>query len=206
LYYLGVTMIRLELAGAHTRLGSTLCAECPQGPIGCCAGPPDLGLSDVGRIVALGGRDWILAEIAAGNLLPAPPRGDPPVPPGLTLRRVRRRESADTPRRKKCVYHRLGGCTVPPSRRAATCNYFLCADTFVDGGEAKGDPDAALARVLADDLRARYTRWDEDIAARLGVAFPEWRWDASLLDWLGQVFEALADEARTAGGPPEARP
>ena len=103
-------------------------------------------------------------------------------------------ESADTPRRSKCVYHRLGGCTVPPSRRSATCNYFLCADAFAEGGEPKGDPVALKARAIVDDLRPRYTRYDEEIAARFALAWPEWMWDAPLLDWLGQAFEALDRE------------
>jgi len=183
-------MIRLELAGAHTRLGSTLCEACPQGGIGCCAGPPDLGLSDVGRIVLRGGREWILAEIAAGNLRPGPA--------GLTIRRVRRRESADTPRRPKCVYHRLQGCTIPPDRRSATCNYFLCADAFAEGGEARGHPDARKARALHATLRDLYSRWDADLAARR----PEPEWDAAILDWLGQELEALAAAVSTEGREP----
>ena len=134
-------MIRLTLSGAHTRLESTLCGACPQGTVGCCVSPPALGWADVGRIVSSGGRDWILAEIAAGNLSPGPS--------GLEVRRERRRESATTPRRLKCVYHGPAGCTIAAEHRPSTCNYFLCADAFAEGGEARGEPTATRARILS---------------------------------------------------------
>ncbi len=63
-------MIRLELAGMHTRLHSTLCGPCSQGPTGCCASPPGVEWSDIGRIVSLGGAGWLLEQMAAGNLRP----------------------------------------------------------------------------------------------------------------------------------------
>jgi hypothetical protein len=185
-------MIRLVQAEAHTRLESTLCAACPQGSLGCCVSPPELGWADVGRIVSRGGRDWILAELAAGNLQLRPD--------GLAIRRVRRRESALVPRRLKCVYHGGEGCTIPPDRRSATCNYFLCADAFAEGGEARGEPVAARARDAHATLRTRYTRWDRDLAARLGAVWPERAtWDAAFLDWLGTEFDAEAARERGWG-------
>src|SRR5258706_9512606 len=107
---LGRSMIRLELLGAHTRVHATLCARCPQGPTGCCAGPPGVEWSDVGRIVSLGGVDWLLAQIASGALRPGAR--------GLLLARVARRDAGAWPER--CVYHGPEGCTIPPDRRAST--------------------------------------------------------------------------------------
>ncbi len=154
------------------------------GALGCCVGPPEIGLSDVGRIVSLGGRDWILAEILAGNLLPGAA--------GLSIKRVRRRERPDVSRGPKCVYHGLQGCTISPDRRSATCNYFLCGDAYAEGGEAQGHPDASRGRALHAALRELYTRWDHDLAARRAELWPEVVWDAALLDWLGREVEALA--------------
>jgi hypothetical protein len=194
-------MIHLEEAGAHTRLESTLCAACPQGAAGCCLGPPDLGWSDIGRIVQLGGRDWLLGEIRAGNLAPGPS--------GLSIRRVRKKESELLPRRLKCVYHGPQGCTVAPDRRSATCNYYLCADAFADH---RGDPAVpARARAVHATLRGLFTRWDAEIAALVpavpvhdggsagsadsagSAPKPPERdaWDEAFLDRLGQVFAAL---------------
>src|SRR5690348_16239953 len=127
-------MIRIELSGVHTRLCSTLCAECPQGPAGCCVSPPEFDWSDIGRVVSQGGRDWLLEQLAAKNLLP--------VARGLGLRRELRKESLTAPRENKCVYHGPLGCTITPERRPATCNYFLCEDAFVEGGEGRGESSA----------------------------------------------------------------
>ncbi len=171
-------MIRLKLAGADTRLESTLCEACPQGAVGCCVSPPDLGWADVGRVVSRGGRDWILAELASGNLAPRPH--------GLAVRRVRRRDSATTPRRLKCVYHGLHGCTIAPERRSATCNYFLCADAFAEGGEGRGEPAALTARATHGELAAWYTRANQVLASRIALVWPDGViWDAAFLDWLG---------------------
>ncbi|HYG60452.1 MAG TPA: hypothetical protein VD902_20465, partial [Symbiobacteriaceae bacterium] len=73
-------MIRLERIGEHTRIHSSLCYQCPHGPTGCCASPPGVDWSDIGRIVNLGGRDWLLEQLSAGNLRPGPR--------GLLLKRV----------------------------------------------------------------------------------------------------------------------
>jgi hypothetical protein len=180
-------MIRLELLGAHTRVHATLCARCPQGPTGCCAGPPGVEWSDVGRIVSLGGLDWLLAQIASGALRPGGR--------GLLMKRVARQDAGAWPER--CVYHGPGGCTIPAERRASTCNYYVCDDAFADGGELTGDPAATAGRRGMDTLVALYGGWDRAIAERGRARFPEGPpWDAGFLGWLGEEFERLAAGAR----------
>lgn len=182
-------MIHLELAGAHTRLCSTLCGQCPQGSTGCCVSPPAVDWSDIGRIVLLGGRDWLLAEVASGNLI----RGAD----GLRTRLVRKRTSSADPRRARCVYHGPEGCSIAPSRRSATCNYFLCEDTFLEGGERKGDPDALAARRAHAALRAHYSRWTEHLAGRVRSLWPDGPpWDAPFLDWVGAELDAISNGMR----------
>lgn len=178
-------MIRLTQAGPSIRLGSTLCDACPQGSVGCCVSPPDLGWADIGRIVSRGDGGFVLEQIRAGNLSPRPG--------GLAVRRVRRRESAELPRRLKCVYHGREGCTIAAERRPSTCNWFLCADAFADAGEARGDPIAVRARALHAALVDRQVRHDRALAARIAEVWPEGpAWDAGFLDWLGAELSALA--------------
>lgn len=178
-------LIQIDPDGPHTRLCSSLCAACPFASAGCCTSPPEHDWSDVGRVVSLGGREWLLGEIAAGNLVPAAR--------GLAVRRVRRRESLTAPREHKCVYHGARGCMIEPSRRPATCNYFLCDEAYVQGGEPRGEPSALEARRLHRALIDRYTAYDRAIEARIREAFPESvTWDAAFLDWLGEEFQRLA--------------
>lgn len=185
-------MIRLELAGAHTRLGSTLCAECPQGPTGCCFSPPEFDWSDIGRVVSLGGRGWLLEQLAAGALFPAAR--------GLQIQRARRRASNAERRRNKCVFHGPEGCTIAPEQRPATCNYFLCEDAFTEGSKLDAQ-EAAQSRRAHAALTAMYARWDEALARELRAAFPEGvSWDAGFLDWLGAAFERLCAEQGQAPG------
>jgi len=180
-------MISLRILGPHTQLGSSLCAECPQGPAGCCVAPPHVDWSDVGRIVAGGGRDFLLARIAKKDLTPAHD--------GLRVRRVKRREAQTEPLERKCVFHGAGGCTIDTALRPATCNYFLCEDAFVVSGERKGSREAVQARRTHATLKQAFERWDVVLAARVAEAFPEGPpWDAAFLDWLGEAFEALAED------------
>ena len=181
-------MIRLVVAGAHTHLLSTLCASCPQGPAGCCVGPPPVDWSDLGRIVSLGGRDFLLEQLAQSNVTPAPD--------GLRLRRVRRRELPTAPRQMKCVFHGPRGCTIDPSRRPAMCNYYLCEGTYEEGGERRGEPAAVDARRAHLALAELYRRWDRELAERVAAAWPEGpAWDAAFLDWLGEEYGRLQAEA-----------
>lgn len=173
-------MIRLALAGAHTHLTSPLCARCPQGSTGCCAAPPVVAWADLGRIVSLGGRDWLLAEIAAGRLRPCPR--------GLAIDRVENPDAAATGWPRRCVYHGAKGCTIAPERRSATCNYYVCDDAF-EHAERRGDP--SVARRVHDRLTELYARWDLELAAQVG----EPSWDAAFLDALGAAFERLARDA-----------
>jgi hypothetical protein len=184
-------MIRLEIAGIHTQLCSTLCAQCPQGATGCCKSPPEHDWSDIGRVVALGGRDWLLDQLAQGNLLPSAR--------GLSIRRARGRASPASPRQSKCVYHGPRGCTLTTARRPATCNYFLCEDAYVDGGERRGADGALAARRAHAALMEQYERWDRELFALIAASFPEGvRWDAAFLDWLGGEVVRLPRGPRSA--------
>jgi hypothetical protein len=181
-------MIHLEIAGQTARLGSTLCAACPQGSTACCVSPPALSFPDIGRVVSLGGKAWLLAEIAAGSLVPGER--------GLHLQRVRRRTASGERRSSRCVFHGLRGCTIEASRRPTTCNSFLCDDAFTEGGEGRGDPAALSARRIHAALSAQQVRWTDLIAERASRAWPDGLpWDAAFLDWLGAEVEALAREA-----------
>src|SRR4051812_41490990 len=148
-------MIRLELLGAHTRVHATLCNACPQGPAGCCASPPGVEWSDLGRIVALGGAAWIQEQLAAGNLK----RG------GRALN-IRRREADDAgPRR--CVYHAGRGCTIAVSLRTATCNFYVCEDAFSNEDRGRIEDDAAAGRAAVETLMRTHGAWDAEIAERV---------------------------------------
>ncbi len=170
-------MLRLVLLGADTQLGSSLCAECPQGPAGCCVAPPEIDFSDVGRIVTHGGRDFLLEHIVKKNLIPSAK--------GLRIRRVKRRESKTEPLERKCVFHGKDGCTIETTKRPATCNYFLCEDTF-----RKGAPeDQKRARDAHQTLRTFFARVDDDLLQSIQRIFPEGPpWNAQFLDWLGESF------------------
>jgi hypothetical protein len=180
-------MIRLELLGAHTRVHATLCNACPQGPAGCCASPPGVEWSDLGRIVTLGGTAWLLDQIAAGNLK----RG------GRALNIARREADAAGPRR--CVFHAGQGCTIPADRRTATCNFYVCDDAFALAGEDGGGPEIAAGRRAVEVLMDTHGRWDLEIAERVRARWPEGPpWDATLLAWLGDEYARLVRRERRA--------
>jgi len=177
-------MIRLELAAVHSLILSPLCGQCPHGRAGCCEAPPAVAWADVGRIVSLGGRDFLLGEILAGRLTPQKR--------GLSIRRAPPSE----PLPERCVYLGRSGCRLSPVQRSATCNYYLCEEAFAAAAEA-GDPRVRQGRALRDDLTARFGRWDLELAERIVARYPDGApWDAVFLDWLGVTFEALVREAR----------
>ena len=172
-------MIRLEIAGGDSLLLSSLCARCPQGPAGCCASPPALAWADIGRVVLHRGLEWLLDEIRAGRLRPGP-RGLSILRPGAPA---------------KCTYHGPTGCTIPPDRRSATCNYYLCDDALADGGE----PHAA--HVAVEALTGLYGKWDVEIGERVRGLWPEGpAWDAAFLAWLGEEHRRRLVRDRRAIG------
>lgn len=197
-------MIRLQILREDTLILSTVCAQCPEGPAGCCVAPPEYDWSDVGRVVRRGGLDWILAQIAAKRLTP--------VSRGLAVKRVRKREDPLLPRESKCVFHGKEGCTIPHERRSATCNYFVCEHVFRDGGS--GTPAARQAHAVLKDA---YERWDGILAERVASTWPEGApWDAAFVAWLGEQSARLAeaypgglaavDQAAAASGAPGGAP
>lgn len=182
-------MINLELTGVHTRLHSTLCSQCPHGPTGCCASPPGVDWSDIGRIVSLGGREWLLVEMAAGHLRTGPR--------GLLLKRVENREANAGVWPTKCVYHGPQGCTIEPGRRAATCNYYICDDAFLWGGANQGDAEAVAGGAVHALLMTLYGRWDLEIQDQVRQRWPGGPpWDAPFLDWVGEAFGGLVRRDR----------
>jgi hypothetical protein len=188
----GGRVVHLALAGVHSHLRSSLCASCPEGPTGCCAGPPAVAWADIGRIVSLGGTAWLLAQIAAGDMRP--------VARGLAMRRVENRESNATVWAMKCVYHGPGGCTIAPEQRSATCNYYLCDAAFADAGEGDGQhPDVARARRGHEAITMLYGRWDLELSSRVDARYPEGlpaSWDAAFLGWLCEEWQSLVAASR----------
>ena len=179
--------VHLVLLGPHTRVVATLCVACPTGPAGCCAAPPGLSWADIGRIAALGGAAWVVAEMRAGRLR----RG----PRGLIIERVD--PAGDGA--KKCVYHADGsGCFVPPDRRSAACNYYVCGDALEEGG---GEVVAAEAACRA--WTAQYATWDEILSAEVrgwgGTAETD-EAEEGLFTRLGERFRELSGWRAAASG------
>lgn len=182
-------MIRLEMANEHTRLHSTLCMQCPHGSTGCCASPPGVDWADIGRIVGLGEREWLLEQIATGRLH----RGAR----GLLIERVTNREANAGVWPTKCVYHGPQGCTIQPEQRSATCNYYICDDAFAVGGEQQGDSDAVQGREIHAILMALYGRWDIALGERIATCYSNGApWDGPFLDWVGTEYARLVRGAR----------
>lgn len=174
-------MLTLRVLGPHSHVLSTLCSACPYATAGCCRAPPRLDWSDLGRIVSLGGRDWLIAEIAAKRLSP--------IARGLAKTRRKLQVRAEGPRDYACVYLGREGCTIPSERRAATCNYYVC-DAAIEAGGASGPS----ARALHDRLVAAYIRWDRALVEQVAARWPEGPpYDAAFFDWLGASFAALSD-------------
>jgi hypothetical protein len=174
-----LVMLRLTIVGQrpHTQLLSSLCAACPYSPAGCCVAPPRLDWSDIGRVVTLGGRDWLLAEIAAKRLV-AGERW-------LSVTRPKKQLAPGGPREAACVYHGPTGCTISHDRRSATCNYYVC-------DAAREGEHEARAREVHDDLVKSFVAWDAEITTRVAARWPEGpTFDAAFLDWLGATFSEL---------------
>jgi hypothetical protein len=173
-------VLRLVVQGPQSLVLSTLCTSCPHSQAGCCAAPPRITLADLGRIVALGGRDWLLQELAEGRLA----RGER----WLFIRRPARPLAPGGEPLAACVYLGPGGCTIPHDRRSATCNYYVCEDALSEPDALAGD-----ARALQQALLDAFVRWDAELSQQADQAFSDGiTLDATFLDWLGARFEELA--------------
>jgi hypothetical protein len=141
----------------------------------------------LGRVLAHGGVDWLIDEIAAGRLAPASD--------GLVIRERRGIARPGGPRMTKCTYHDLHGCTILPERRPATCNYFVC-EAALTGDDGSSVPEAGRVRSLQAALAAQFERWDAVLAAHVAVAWPDGApFDSAFFAWLGARFDALARHA-----------
>jgi hypothetical protein len=184
--------VRLVLLGPHTRVVASLCAACPQGATGCCTSPPDLSWADIGRIAALGGADWLLAELAAGRLERRPT--------GMVVRRVP--ISEERAGEQKCVYHAAQGCTLSPDRRSAACNYYVCKEALA---EVEEDDTAVPIEAASAAWTAQYQAWNEILFAEIrswGAEAGDPAGDARLIDRLGQRFCELSGwEPQAPRGP-----
>ncbi len=161
--------LRVLRAGRDTTILTTLCTACPHGAKGCCVVPPRLALADIARIVAHGGRDWLLGELAAGRIVAKDA--------WLILTRA-----------EACVYLGEHGCTIAHERRPATCNFYVCESAL----EA-GDESAATARAARDKIESDYARWDAELTALSQARAPDGIvFDASTLDRLATDLDERA--------------
>ena len=172
-------MLRLDLAGVDSLLLSPLCRRCPQGRAGCCAAPPAVAWADIGRIVGLGGRDFLLNEMQNGRLVPSIR--------GLAIQRIPPSDGFPT----RCTY--LGsddrGCVLSPHQRSATCNYYLCEDAFVLA-EQEQDPLVSPSRLAHERIADLLGQCDIALSTLVTDRFPDGPpWDAAFFDWLGVEFE-----------------
>lgn len=176
--------VHLVLLGPHTRIVASLCGSCPMGPAGCCVAPPGLSWVDIGRIASLGGAVWMVEEMRKGHLR----RG----PHGLVVHSV-----AVTPLSGKCVYHGEQGCTVPPDRRSAACNYYVCGEALALGG-----PEVVGVEAAGAAWTAQYAFWYEIVSAEVGGwdGRPESAdVDVQLFEHLGRRFQELSGTSPEAG-------
>ncbi|EYF00015.1 Hypothetical protein CAP_1627 [Chondromyces apiculatus DSM 436] len=180
-------LIRLELAGPHTRIHAVLCLACPHGPAGCCAAPPAVAWADIGRIASLGGAAWLLHEIAEGRLRPSPR--------GLAILRVPPADVEGRPFPGRCVYLGPRGCTIAPERRSATCNYYVCDEALAPEGAPAATVRAAHA--AHETLMDLYAHGDLTIADEVTATWPDGPpWDEPFLAWLATRYERLLHRKR----------
>lgn len=158
--------IEVDVRAEHTGLLSPLCMWCPHGATGCCASPPGFDWSDIGRVLTLGGRQWLKAQMAEGFILELQQRYDVPVR-GLQLRRVANTAANSSAWPTKCVYHGEKGCTIHRDQRPATCNYYLCDQAYDMAAEG-----ADAGREAQAILQTLFGRWDLEIADRVAAKWP----------------------------------
>ncbi len=179
--------LKLSVAGPDSVLGSALCAICPHSPAGCCVAPPRYDWSDLARVVQHGHAAWLLERMQARRLLP--------VDHGFAIRRDKGRITPDrgAPRLAKCTFHDgARGCTIDPTQRPATCNFYLCESSLDDASRAGEHAAVAEARAVHDALVADFVRWDAALDARVRAEWPaDRRISAEFLSWLGRTLEEL---------------
>ena len=190
--------LKLALAGPDTVLGSSLCATCPYSPAGCCVAPPRYDWSDLARVVDHGGAEWLVEQLAAHRLVP--------VEHGLAIKREKRRVTAsrESPRLAKCTFHNGGsGCTIEPTQRPATCNFYLCDAALAAGEQAGQGGEAEVARAEHDRLVAHFVSTDEVLHERVRAQWPvEQRGSLVFFEWLAQTYRALrASGTERVNGP-----
>lgn len=188
-------MFRLTVLGPDTQVLSSLCAKCPHAAAGCCVAPPRFAWADIARVVQHGGRDFLLAKIADGSLVP--------FEHGLTLKRVKARVTGDvrSPRVAKCIFHEGGsGCTITADRRPATCNYYVCESVYEKADREGHLDEVARARTNHDALVERFVAWDEALALHVKANYPDGvRYDATFLDALAETFAELRARTERTG-------
>jgi hypothetical protein len=175
-------MLRLTVLGPDSQIGSSLCAQCPHSPAGCCVAPPPLTLTDLARIVKHGGRDWLVDELAAKRLVRAE-RGL-----GIARKKARISDARGAPRLTKCVFHGPSGCTIHETRRSVTCNMYICESALTENkteSELARTAREAHARIMSEQVRI-----GERLLSEMSAAFPEGPvFDAAFFDWLVFAYE-----------------
>lgn len=178
------TRVSLVVLGTSTRVLSTLCGECPHHAAGCCHAPPPYDLADLARVVrAEGGMAFLRQALEDGAVVVegiARPRA-------LHLATHKRRivqGSQVKGRARACSQLADEGCSLHPSFRPATCNYFVCGAGLHDE-TAPEDP-----RIPFELLREWWTR----VNRAFDEEFPElperWWTDEDQLRALGDFLAA----------------
>lgn len=176
--------VKLVTASPDSVLGSELCAKCPYSPAGCCVAPPRYDWSDLGRVVAHGHLDWLVAGLAAGRFTR--------IEHGLALTRVKGRvlPTREAPRLAKCVFHDgATGCTIDPTQRPATCNFYLCESALDEGAKSGQHADVAEARRVHDALVEQFVSWDQRLDERVRRQGD----DIALVELLAQLGERFTE-------------
>lgn len=175
--------IRLKLDGAHTRIHAELCAQCPHNAAGCCAAPPALAWTDIGRIASLSGIAFLLGELESGRLKPSPL--------GLAIQRQASGELSGISMPARCIYLSKTGCVLEEGQRSATCNYYVCEEALNEGGSAK---NIKKTRLAYETLSTLYAQWDMELGKSVHSRYPQGPpWDRAFLMELKEAFERLCE-------------
>lgn len=173
--------IRLKLDGAHTRIHAELCTQCPHSAAGCCAAPPAVAWTDIGRIASLNGIAFLLIELESGRLRPSPL--------GLAIQRQAPGELSGISMPARCIYLSKTGCVLEEGQRSATCNYYVCEEALNEGG---GPKHIQKTRRAYETLSALYAQWDIALGKSVHSRYPQGPpWDRAFLMELKEAFEEL---------------